>query len=98
MTLSPLEVLETLAHWMGNDGKLMKEHARNARRLGRPDAAYKVAELAWQLANRGPVNKQGKRVAGRKSLIDLLRQNQVPVRFDLLHDRRKTKRNEEPVS
>jgi 1,2-diacylglycerol 3-beta-galactosyltransferase len=90
LALSPLEVLETMAHWMKNDRKLMKERAVNARRLGRPDAAYKVAELAWQLANKGPVDKHGKRLAGRKGLIDLLRQNQVPVRFDLLNDRNKT--------
>ena len=97
LALSPLEVLETLSHWMLNGGKQMKERAVNARRLGRPDAAYKVAEIAWQMALKGPVDKHGKRLAGRKGVIELLKQNQIPVRFDLLRDRHKTNGDGETV-
>jgi 1,2-diacylglycerol 3-beta-galactosyltransferase len=49
-TESPVEVLEVLCHWLGRDGKLLTEHARQARRLGRPRAALDVAELAWEAA------------------------------------------------
>ncbi len=50
----PVRVLELLCHWLANGGMLLRERAENARRLGRPRAAYTVAEEVWALAERGP--------------------------------------------
>jgi 1,2-diacylglycerol 3-beta-galactosyltransferase len=55
VTGHPLQLLETLCHWLYDGGRLFQERAANARRLGCPDAAYRAAELIWQLAGRGPV-------------------------------------------
>jgi 1,2-diacylglycerol 3-beta-galactosyltransferase len=42
-------VLEAMAHWLEKDGRHYPQQAQNARRLGRPRAAYDIAELVWTL-------------------------------------------------
>jgi 1,2-diacylglycerol 3-beta-galactosyltransferase len=46
----PLDMLETLYHWLSNDAQLLQTRANNARKVGRPQAADEIAELAWILA------------------------------------------------
>jgi UDP-N-acetylglucosamine:LPS N-acetylglucosamine transferase len=46
----PIEVLETMCHWLENDQRLYRQVAQNARRLGHPRAAYDVADLIWSAA------------------------------------------------
>jgi len=75
-----LDMLQTLAHWMVNGEQLLKERARNARKLGRPNSAAIVADLVWRSAQRGPVNKRYRTRLGRTRLIDLLTNNNVPWR------------------
>ena len=60
-----IAALEVMYHWLDRDGALLAERARNARRLGRPRAAYEVAEPAWQAAERGPVTKSALGKLGR---------------------------------
>jgi UDP-N-acetylglucosamine:LPS N-acetylglucosamine transferase len=48
---NPIEVLETMCHWLEKDRSLYRQQAENARRLGFPRAAYDVAELAWEAAS-----------------------------------------------
>jgi 1,2-diacylglycerol 3-beta-galactosyltransferase len=45
------EVLETMCHWLENDRLLYRQQAENARRLGRPRAAFDVADLVWAAAS-----------------------------------------------
>jgi hypothetical protein len=54
----PLEVLETLSHWLSNDGRLLVEHADHARDLGRPRAAYDIANLVWAAAHQEPRSRR----------------------------------------
>lgn len=42
---SPLEILESLHHFLRDDASLLKQYAQNARVLGKPDAAFRVAEI-----------------------------------------------------
>jgi 1,2-diacylglycerol 3-beta-galactosyltransferase len=46
----PLDMLETLYHWLSNDAQRLQSRAQNARKAGRPQAADEIAELAWTLA------------------------------------------------
>jgi 1,2-diacylglycerol 3-beta-galactosyltransferase len=46
---NPTEVLEATSHWLEKDGFRYEQQAQNARRLGRPQAAFVVAELTWAL-------------------------------------------------
>ena len=48
----PLDALESLHHWLARGGELLARRAACARRLGRPRAAYDVADLAWAAAER----------------------------------------------
>lgn len=72
---SDLEVLEVMAHWMMDDRRLLQERAQNAAAMGRPQAAFEVADLAYQFALRGPVRHR--HLFTRRTLIDLFNRNQV---------------------
>lgn len=47
---APINVLETMSHWLENDRLYYHQQAQNAQRLGRPRAAFDTAELVWRLA------------------------------------------------
>ncbi len=78
---STMEVLETTAHWLMDGGKLLKDRAANARRLGRPNAAYEVANAVWLAAQRAPSTTL--RGTGRLRLVDLLTRNHIDLDEDL---------------
>lgn len=46
----PIEVIETVCHWLQMDRSLYRQQAENARQIGYPRAAYDVAELVWAAA------------------------------------------------
>ena len=46
----PVGVLDTLCHWLEKGGEMYKTRSKNARSLGRPQAAYEAAELTWAAA------------------------------------------------
>jgi len=72
-----LEALEILFHWMKDNRALLNYRAENARRLGRPMAAFQVADLAWAAAQTGLVGRPGRPILGRPKLLDLLKSNRV---------------------
>lgn len=74
---TPLEVLEILSHWMQNSGALLAERGANAVRLGKPEAAYRVADLMMEAADRGPVSRRARKIEGRTTLVGLLQKNHV---------------------
>jgi 1,2-diacylglycerol 3-beta-galactosyltransferase len=74
----PVNVLEILCHWLEHGGQMLTERAANAKRLGRPQAAYTVAELAWLAAQHGPYRRAGRRMNARTHLMELLSSNEVP--------------------
>lgn len=47
---TPVDLLETVFHWLADGGKLLSEHATFARALGRPRAAFEILDLALELA------------------------------------------------
>lgn len=75
---SPVDALETLFDWLDNDGGLLAEAARNARKLGRPDAAYAVAERAWAASQRGPRDYTERYAQERPRLSALLKLFNLP--------------------
>ncbi|MBE0696126.1 MAG: glycosyltransferase [Anaerolineaceae bacterium] len=79
---STMEVLETVSHWLMDDGRILNERAENARRLGRPNAAYEVANALWLAAQRSLANVPGARGTGRLRLVDLLTRNQINLDDD----------------
>ena len=49
MCRTPGEILETLSIWLRNDRLLLEKTAQNASHLIPDDAAFKIADLAWDL-------------------------------------------------
>jgi len=76
----PVTALETLTHWLINNRALLKQQAKNAQRLGRPYAAYRVARFLWRAAEHGVSDKTHKRINGRSLLIKLLDQSRIAWR------------------
>lgn len=72
---SEREVLESVAHWLMDGGKLLHECARNAASLGRPNAAYEVASQAYMAAHR--LVAPHRHLFSRRTLIDLFNRNEV---------------------
>lgn len=48
LACEPVEVLEAACHMLEKDRQMYQRMAHNAHRLGRPQAAYEVARLAWE--------------------------------------------------
>ena len=75
----PLQALETVCHWLLNDGQVLKERSANAVKLGRPRAAYDIVERAWALAQRGPVEKEAEQILLLPRLIEMFQRFGVKV-------------------
>lgn len=50
---TPLTVLETLFHWLADDGALLQQRAEHAANLGKPNAARDIVQLALELTSDG---------------------------------------------
>ena len=75
MALNMMAVLETTSHMFLENGRLLRVRTENAERLGRPNAAYDIASIVWQSAQRRALDRR--RGTGRLRLIDLLTRNQI---------------------
>lgn len=66
-----VDALVHLFHWLDNDAAELKEHAAHAKHLGRPEAAYRVADLVREAAMRG-TSKRQRRMDAQLSLLNRL--------------------------
>lgn len=74
---TPIETLEVLSHWTADNNRLLSLRAKNAANLGRPNAAFEIADIFLRAAVHGPVSRRGRRIAGRPGLVELLQRNNV---------------------
>lgn len=68
----PLDFLEAMGDWLADGGRLFRERAANARRLGRPNAALEAADLIWQLSNAPTPERSSRFPISLDKLKDLL--------------------------
>lgn len=74
----PVAALDVLRRWLDWEGALLAERTAAARRLGRPQAAYDVAERAWLAAQQGPEPTRGHyRTVERNRLVAWLGRHNV---------------------
>jgi 1,2-diacylglycerol 3-beta-galactosyltransferase len=66
-----LDALITAFHWLDGGGTELARRGIQARRLGNPHAAARVAKLAWEAARRGPQRRERRLVAGSPLLRNL---------------------------
>ena len=57
---STQEMLETLQSWFSNQEALLKEYSQNAAKIGKPDAALKIAKIAWDSAQKNTLQSSNK--------------------------------------
>ncbi len=74
----PSEALEIACHWLEHGGQQLAHRAEMARGLGRPRAAFDIANRAWLAAQRGPIEKTRAQILGLPGLIELLNRFNVP--------------------
>jgi 1,2-diacylglycerol 3-beta-galactosyltransferase len=75
----PLEALVTVCHWLENGGVGLAERAARAQALGRPQAAYRVAGLAWEAARQG-VQRREHRFGRQIPLLQQILRSLDPTR------------------
>jgi hypothetical protein len=68
---APIEALEVLYHWLEHGIELLGRRAEKARALGRPHAAYEVADLTWQAVPRRK-KKPSRWIPSRTKIVALL--------------------------
>ncbi len=73
----PMETLELISHWMMNDGEKMRSVAENSRKLGKPQAAYQIADLAWAALQNG-VPVKHRHIHTLRKLTDVLDTYRIP--------------------
>lgn len=77
LALDSVTVLETLQHWMMDDRALLKKRSEHAQALGRPNAAYEVANQVWLAGLQASALSGTPPTTGRLRLIDFLSHNHV---------------------
>ncbi|MEA4907824.1 MAG: hypothetical protein GYA17_01025 [Chloroflexi bacterium] len=88
MALEPMEVLETLSHWMMDDQKLLHRRAENACLLGKPQAAFMAAKLLWN-ASEPNSNRRTANAMERSGVIGLLSRFHIRWQDNLLQPGKK---------
>jgi 1,2-diacylglycerol 3-beta-galactosyltransferase len=66
-----LTALEIVHHWLDDGGALLFERGQDARRLGRPRAAFEVAKHVWKIVTEAGEERRDTS-SRRPALIDLL--------------------------
>ncbi len=53
---TPEDVLTCVTRWFANDEEILKQLAENAKKIGKPQAAFQIVDEAWNLLEEGPVD------------------------------------------
>ena len=69
---NPLDALIAVFHWLDRGGAELAQRAEKARGLGNPQAAFRVADLAWEAAQQGPQRRERRWTSQLQSLRNLL--------------------------
>jgi UDP-N-acetylglucosamine:LPS N-acetylglucosamine transferase len=76
----PAELQTTVTKWLANESAISKQKRKNAARVGKPEAAFKIVDSAWDLVQNSPKGQPiQRRLARTTRLKDLL------TRFHINH-------------
>lgn len=78
---TPIHVLEVLTHWLEDGRRLYQDRKANARRIGKSDSAFLVADLLYQAAQRGPIIRKTPSERIRQKVVRALTDPDVPLRL-----------------
>jgi len=77
----PDEVRAAVTKWLADDGKLLRQRAEHAARIGKPEAAIEIVDEAWALLEKGPDP-----APATHRLARALRVKDLLSRFDIIPD------------
>jgi 1,2-diacylglycerol 3-beta-galactosyltransferase len=69
---TPLEALETMAHWLEKDAHILFEYQLRAAALGRPMSARTIADLIWSAIETGTFQHKTDRTRLLPAILELL--------------------------
>lgn len=75
---TPEELQTTVTGWLAEGSAVLKETAKNAARIGKPEAAFKIVETAWTL-----IQEQPKGQGAHRRLARTLRLEDLLARFNI---------------
>lgn len=78
-----MDTLVAVSHWLMDDGRLLKEKAAAASKLGRPRAAFEIADIIWQNTS-GDHSLKRRRIIDRSHLLQFLEKNKIDLNLDIL--------------
>ncbi len=78
ITLEPIEVLETLYHWLSNDRKILIERSENAKCIGKPDSAMQIAQVLYAATQKEYERSTVLLPEFRQGLQELLKRYKIP--------------------
>lgn len=81
LATTPLRVLESMFHWLDQDGVLLREQAKLAAASGRPQSAYDIANTVMAAAEAGPVPVPEHRKSSVPGLKEWLSRNGIDIDF-----------------
>lgn len=79
IALDTVTIFETVFHWLNEDGKILRECTQKARNLGKPGAAFTIAEKTWEGQKATPNIDLGLAKELRENLIRLLERYHVDI-------------------
>jgi len=82
IALDPVTILETVFHWLQNDRRVLKETTKKAKELGKPGAAFAIADKIWEGSNLSQEPDLSLTKDLRENLIRLLEKYQIEMPVD----------------
>ncbi len=85
MVQDSAQLLETVFHWLQNDREMYKIRAQAAVDAGFPQAAYNVADIIWDAANKKPAERTVTHLVERTRLMQTLKRYRRSLINDISH-------------
>ena len=77
---TPEDVLACVNRWFANDEKVLKQLAENAKRIGKPEAAFEIIDESWKILEQEPVERSYRPwLAHQRSLQELLAKFNIKI-------------------
>ncbi|QRN84157.1 nicotinamide-nucleotide amidohydrolase family protein [Chloroflexota bacterium] len=70
---TPEDVQDCITRWFANHEEVLKQIAENAKKIGKPEAAFRIVDEAWKIIQEGPIDTTIKPLqVYRRNLQELL--------------------------
>lgn len=89
IALDPVSVLETVSHWLQDGHKVLQDCTKNAQALGKPEAAFTIAESVWSGTNPPEEGDTSLTKELMDNLVQLLTQYKIDLPIDSVFSKKK---------